>query len=267
MKNKTFFSYNIAIKILNLVLIFLPYVYLEKLTFKSFAFYLSISNYIIFLINSSINNASSVKRIFKDKPFSLYIIKIFLLLIFLPAIILYSISTNNFNSNLLILTILFASLSIGNVDFYFKGNEVNKFQKIQFIFSCVQILILAFSLYFKLSIQLIFIFFCINSLIFFLFVTLKYNFKFQNIKKLVLYKFIFSLFIVNLLNLLYYNLDIILSFYLKDPGLFKTFFIWTRIFSIITVLSTIFSDYFCNKIFINFNRNKSKNKYYFKIIF
>lgn len=260
MKSKTFFSYNIAIKISNLILIFLPYAFLDKFAFKSFAFYLSISNYIIFLINSSINNASSVKKIFINKPVSLYLIKLLLLLIFIPAIILYSISTNNFSSSLFILTILFACFSIGNIDFYFKGNEVNKFQKAQFAFSIMQIFILSICLYFKFNIEFIFAFFCINSIIFFLFLSVKNNFKFQFEKKIVLYKFIFSLFIVNLLNLLYYNLDVILSFYINDPEIFKNFFIWTKLFSIITVLSTIFSDYFCNKIFINYKPNNLESK-------
>ena len=261
MKSKIFFSYNIAIKISNLILIFLPYAFLDKLAFKSFAFYLSISNYIIFLINSSINNASSVKRIFKNKPFSLYIIKLLLLLMFFPAIIIYSLSTNNFKSSLFLLTIVFACFSLGNIDFYFKGNEVNKFQKTQFAFSIMQIFILSFCLYFKFDIEFIFIFFCINAILFFLYLSVKNNFKFEYVKKIVLYKFIFSLFIVNLLNLLYYNLDVILSFYLKDPEIFKNFFIWTRLFSIITVLSTIFSDYFCNKIFINYKPNNLESRF------
>jgi hypothetical protein len=260
MKNMTFFSYNIAIKLFNIILIFLSYFFLEKIEFKLFAFYLSISNYIIFLINSSINNTSSVKNYFNDRPFSLYIIKIILLLLFLPAIIIYAISTNNFKLNLFLLSILFASTSIANFDFYFKGKEINKFQKIQFYFSFLQIIILISCLYFKFNIDFIFTFFCINSICFLLLITIKNKFRFEYIKNFILYKFIFSLFLINLLNLLYYNLDVILSFYLKDPELFKDFFIWTRVFSIITVLATIFSDYFSNKIFINDKPNNLESK-------
>jgi hypothetical protein len=228
---------------------------MDKFSFKSFAFYLSISNYIVFLINSSINNSSSIKRIFMDKAISLYLVKIFLIVLFLPVVYYYSLSTKNFNPVLLLLSISVACFSILNLDFYFKGKEVNNFQKIQFLSSSIQISILIIGLCFKFSIILIFTLFSLNAMLFFIYIVLNYRFRFIFINKSLILKFVFSLFLINLLNLLYYNLDVIFSFYLKDPILFKDFFIWTRAFSLITVLATIFSEYFSNKIFISLKPN------------
>ncbi len=243
------------IKILNLVLIFLPYIYLDKMMFKSYAFYISLSNYIIFLINSSINNASTVKIFFRNKPFSLFVIKVGILIAFLPILLFYTISTNNFNLILFLLTLIFAVSSILNIDFYFKGANINNIQRIQFISLIIQNSILFLSLYYRLDIIYIFSFFAFNSILCFLFTVVKYNFKIKYFHKPVLIPFITSLFLVNILNLLYYNLDVIISFYLKDPVLFKNFFMWTRVFSIVTVISTVFSEYFNNRIFIRLKPN------------
>ncbi len=259
MKLKTFFSYNIAIKISSLILIFLPYVYFEKNNFKLYAFYYSISNYIIFLLNSSINNTTIVKKVFESKPFSLYVIKLTLLIFILPVIYFYAITTNNFIPDLFILSILFSITSIINLDYYFKGENINVYQKNLFLFSLKQILLLIISIHFHLSVNTIFTIFTLNSTLFFLYLNQLNKVKPLIVKKTIYFKLITGLFLFNVLNLLYYNLDVILSFYLKDSTNFKEFFIWTRFFSIITVLSTIFSEYFSNKIFLNYKPNDLKS--------